>query len=202
MLKFDKQGLANEILKNLEIELQDVFEKWKEEVENKMRNIEFKQNAVVEKEITRISNSIIVYLRANTYVLADSYGTGSLMLSNNPGFQNYIKNTSYNSMNKSGSFNPLRTGKAIMGRPRGFYIDVFGKRHETSGAFAGKNIEGMVVNSGKKGKIFKRKYRIEPVAPSYTIQLAEQWLYATHLPRAYKLAIQRTNFSKYLKEVN
>lgn len=203
MLKFDKTKLANELLKNLEIELEVVFDKWKQEVRSRMRNKEFQNNAYLEKEIKRQTNEIIVYLKANTYVLADSYGTGSLMLSDNPGFQNYIVKTSYNSNAKGGSFNPARKGKAIVGRPAGHYTDIFGKGHDTSGTFEGVNIEGKVVNPGKKrrftGTIFSKKYRIEPIAPSKAIQDAEI-LTKTHINRAYKLAIKKTDFAKFLIE--
>ena len=100
MLKFDKQGLANEILIKLEIELQSALTAWKNEVIKYMGFNEFKRNANTDYEIKKEGQKIIAYLKANTYVLADSYGTGSLMLLDNPGYQEY---------RNSDSWNPLRT---------------------------------------------------------------------------------------------
>ena len=97
-LKFDKQGLINELLNNLQIELQDATNSWKTEALSKMRGIKFahdteKIKAEVDKEIIRKTNLIIVYLKANGVALADSYGVGSLMTSDNPGLQKYMKRT-------------------------------------------------------------------------------------------------------------
>ena len=75
---------------------------------------------------------------------------------------------------------------------------MFGRRHSTSGAFKGVNIEGKRVYTRKKDD--ERDYYISPTHPSYAIQLAENWLYKTYLPNAYKLAVKKTNFAKYLIE--
>lgn len=182
MLKFDKQGLANEILKNFKNELSWVLDAWKNEVIKGMRYNEFKSNADLDFVIKSNTKSVIAYLEANTYVLADSYGTGSLMLTSNPGYEAY---------RRSSSWNKYRTGRAIAGREAGDYIDIFGKQHHTSGIYKGKTLEGRYVRGG---------FKIEPVAPSYAIQIAEQWLYKTYLPRAYSNAVKNTNFGKYLIE--
>lgn len=78
-----------------------------------------------------------------------------------------------------------------MGRKSGTYTDVFGREHNTSGIYKGKSLEGRYVRGG---------FKIEPVSPSYTLQISEQWLYKTYLPRAYRNAIKGLNFSKFLKE--
>ena len=201
MLKFDKQGLANEILKNLEIELHSVTIIWQKEALSKMRGIKFayeKENlkAEVDKEIIRQSNQIIVYLKANTVALADSYGVGSLMTSDNPGLRKYMQSIS----KENGTWNPARRGKTIVGRPEGYYTDIFGRKRHSSGKLKGIKLEGKKIYTKKDAS--EQDYYISPSKPSYAIQLATNWLYKTYLPRAYKLAIQRTNFSKYLKEVN
>ncbi len=205
MLQFDKQGLANVILTKLEIQLEYACIAWKTEVLNKLKHPFFGTDArpEVDHEIKKESNKIIAYLKANTYVLADSYGTGSLMLSDNPGFKAYMLSGNINPA-RSGNINPARKGKAIVGRPKGTYVDIFGRKHETSGAFEGINIEGKIVNYGKKrrftGTLFSKKFKIEPAAPSYAIQMADKWLHETYLPNAYKLAIREVDFAKYLKE--
>lgn len=194
-LKFDMNGLTNEILNKLEIELESAFNAWEDEVMSKVRHNYFGKDANPEvgHSLKKETNAIIGFLKANTYVLADSYGTGSFMLDNNPGFRKYMQ-----SISKDGGWNPARRGKTIVGRPAGTYTDIFGRKHTTSGAFEGVNIEGKRVYTRKKES--ERDYYISPVHPSYAIQLAENWLYRTYLPRAYKLAVQNINFAKYLKE--
>lgn len=184
-LRFDKVGLINEILKNLEIELRDAFKTWENEVISKMKTTEFRTNAEFEVEIKRETNMIISFLRANPVVIADSYGTGTLMLNDIPNFSEY--------KNDRSRWNPARKGKAITGRPEGEYIDIFGKKKYSKGYLEGKNLEGIELKSGTGYKI-----KIEPTAPSYALQIAEQWLYKIYLPNAYKLAIKKTDFSKYL----
>lgn len=191
-LRIDKKGLANEILDKLKIELDSVFEIWEKEVYSKLKHQTFRDNAIVESYLIKETNKIIAYLKANTYTLADSYGTGSLMLSNNPGFQSY-KN--------SDRWNRARTGKTIVGRPKGSYKDVFGNTRKSLGTMEGVPIEGLekwhrrIVEDNNSSEL-----TIEPVSPSYALQDAEKFLYSTYLPNAYKLAIKNINFSKYLIE--
>lgn len=187
MLKFDKQGLANEILMKLEIELQSALTAWKNEVIGFMGYNEFKKNANLDYEIQEEGQKIIAYLKANTYVLADSYGTGSLMLLDNPGYQEYRNNKG----KEAGQWNPLRTSNTIVGRERGHYTDIFGRKHETSGSKAGDSLEGVTVREG---------YKINPVAPSRALEAGLGMLYRQHLPNAYKLAIKKVDIGKYLKE--
>ena len=135
MLKFDKKGLANEIINKLEIELQSAFTEWKKYAMER-NNGKFYENfadAEADFALKRYSEGIIATLKANPYMLASSYGTGSLMLDDNPLLQEY-KN--------SDRWNPLRKGKSIVGRKSGTYVNAFGETRKTSGAFAGINIEG------------------------------------------------------------
>jgi len=183
MLKFDKQGLANEILMKLEIELQSALIAWKNEVIGFMGYNEFKKNANLDYEIQEEGQKIIAYLKANTYVLADSYGTGSLMLLDNPGYQEY--------RNDPKRWNPLRTSNTIVGREKGHYTDIFGREHDTSGSKAGDPLEGVTVREG---------FTINPVAPSRAIEAGLGMLYRQHLPKAYELAIKKIDIGKYLIE--
>lgn len=182
MLKFDKQGLANEILMRLEVELQSALTAWKNEVIGFMNYNEFKKNANLDYEIQKEGQKIIAYLKANTYVLADSYGTGSLMLLDNPGYQEY---------RNSDRWNPLRNSNTIVGRKAGHYTDIFGREHDTSGSKAGEPLEGVTVREG---------YKINPVAPSRALEAGLGMLYRQHLPKAYELAIKKVDIWKYLKE--
>ena len=183
MLQFDKNALANEILTRLEIELEDALTAWKNEVIKYMGFNEFKRSANTDYEIKKEGQKIIAYLKANTYVLADSYGTGSLMLLDNPGYQEYKNSTRWN---------PARKSNAIAGRPEGAYTDVLsGKQKWSSGYMEGHNIEGGEMITG---------YKINPVAPSRAVEIALGWLYRTYLPRAYSSVIHKVDFSKYLIE--
>ena len=192
-LKFDKVGLANEILNKLQKEIAVAFLAWEDEVKSKTTHGLYGGGTkpYIASKLKREGDSLIGYLQANTYVLAESYGTGSFMLDDNPGLTDYINSKLYN---------PLRRGrgKAIRGRVQGNYTNLFGQQRSTSGAFAGVNIEGKRVYTRKKES--EKDYYISPTRPSYAVQLAEQWLYKTYLPRAYKLAVQDINFSKYLIE--
>lgn len=193
-LKFNVKALMNEFIKNLEIELESATDAWKIEALSKMRGIKFAHEteeikADVDKEIRRKANGILVYLKANGVALADSYGVGSLMTSDNPGLQKYMS---------SSSWNKARTGKTIVGRKEGYYTDIFGRQRHSSGSMEGKPLEGKRVYTKKKAE--ENDYYISPSNPSYALQMAEQWLYKTYLPRAYKIAVQKTNFTKYLIE--
>lgn len=183
-LHFNVKGLINELLKNLIKELAVAYEKWENEVYRYLRKpyLGYNLKSRVEWEINRESKKIISYLKANSYVLADSYGTGSLMLKDNPGYAKY-KN--------SDLWNPDRVGNAITGRRAGTYTDIFGRKRSSKGTLKGVNLEGRYFGTG---------YRIKPTAPSYAIQMADKWLHDTYLPRAYKNAVKATNFAKFLIE--
>ena len=193
MLKFDMQGLTNEILNKLQKEIAVAFLAWEDEVKSKTTHGLFGGGVrpYIASTLKREGNMLIGYLKANTYVLAESYGTGSFMLDDNPGLKDYIDSKLYN---------PLRRGrgKAIRGRSAGKYTNLFGQERSTSGAFAGINIEGKKVYTRKKET--ERDYFISPTRPSYAIQLATNWLYKTYLPKAYQLAVREINFAKYLIE--
>lgn len=189
-LKFDTVGLSKEILRNLKIELEGACVAWEIETMSKVRHNYFgkDENPYVGHKLKEKVDGLVAYLEANTYVLADSYGTGSFMLDNNPGLEEY----------KRKYWHADRHSKAIHGRKAGHYTDVFGRPHDTSGSFRGVNIEGKRVYTRKKDT--EKDYYISPTHPSYAIQLAENWLYKTYIPNAYRLAVQKTNFAKFLKE--
>lgn len=183
-LHFDVDGLINELLDKLQNELKWAFKAWENEVYNHTGEIATSRGEIkgeVDNELTKQAGKIIAYLKANTYILADAYGTGSLMLDDNPGLDDY---------KRSNKWNPERTGKAIVGRKAGDYEGLFGKAH-SSGTMKGENIEYLQVGTG---------YQIKPIKPSKSIQIANQWLYNTYLPRAYENAVKAVNFAKFLKE--
>lgn len=84
--------------------------------------------------------------------IMDSYGTGSEMDKTNP---------FYNSYRHSSLWNTSRRGTvAIVGRSKGFYIDIYGKKRYSTGRREGVNIEDYY----------------KPISPSYAFQRAEIWL--------------------------
>lgn len=195
-LRLNVNGLINEFLNIFEQELDDALNRWKTELFDNLKHRFYFKYAQASHEIHRQSKMVVAYLKANPYVLADSYGTGSLMLSDNPGFRKYMMNSG----SQQGQVNPARTGKAIVGRPKGRYVDMFGREHETSGAFEGKNIEGKVVYKRKKGIFDTSEYKIEPTPPSKAIQIAEELLYKQWIPIAYNNTMRRLNIAKFLIE--
>ena len=188
-LKFDINGITNEILNKLEEQLNYALVAWRTEVLSGLRHPFYgvDEKPYVDYTIEKETNKIIAYLKANTYVLADSYGTGSLALTDNPGWAEY---------KRSDKWNKARTGRTIVGRPKGSYIDVFGRKRHSEGSLEGDSLEGRRF----KGKWSVKEFTIKPSVPSYAIQMAEEWLYKTYLPNAYKNAVRNINFAKYLKE--
>ena len=192
-LKFESDKLINDYMKYLNSELDIAFKAWEIEVMNGVSSnfanqmtgrgwYEKKLNAWVGSELKRETDAIKGFLRANTYVIADSFGTGSLMLQDNPALAKY-KNSDH--------WNKDRVGNYITGRKEGTYTDLFGRPRKTSGVFKGKKLENMTFHG----------FTIKPIPPSKALQNAEKWLYNTYIPRAYKNSLKKMNFSKYLVEV-
>lgn len=190
-LKFNYDKLLEDFSKYLKEEIQWALQAWEAEVYSHMRNdfgklpkYLLKQGpAEVKAHVIRRKTTLIAYLEANPAALADAYGTGSLMnITDNPLFKEY---------RNSNLWNPARTGKTIVGRPAGNYVDIFGRIRKSSGAFEGKPMEGKKFHGSK----------IEPMPPSNSIKIADQFLFNTYLPRAIKNAEKRLNYSGYLQEV-
>ena len=188
-LRFNISGLTNEILHNLEIELDAALDAWKSEAYNKRGNSDVSFKAKFDTELKRKTKGFIAYLKANPAALADSYGTGSLMIESNPLFEDYFK--------KDKNWNKARTGKVIVGRPRGSYINIFGEQVSTWGSLEGINLETLA-----KMGVFddSEDFDFELISPSKAIDIATDALLATYLPNAYKNAIKSTNFGEYLIE--
>lgn len=192
-LKFDSQGAYNEFIKLLEQELDGLFDIWKSDVLSKMLNSYYQKNAKasVEMHYDETKKSIITIFKANANVLADSFGTGSLMLDDNPIVKEYLSGPKGN---KEGQINPARKGKTIVGRPAGTYKDIFGNVRTTKGTYKGINIENLNIKKEHRQKPF-----IYPTSPSNVIRDADKYLYS-HLQDAYQRAVRRLNFSKFLIE--
>ena len=83
--------------------------------------------------------------------IMDSYGTGSEMDKTNPFYMSY---------RHSSLWNTARRGTvAIVGRHKGFYIDIYGRKRYSTGRREGVNIEDYYA----------------PISPSFAFQRAETW---------------------------
>ena len=195
-LRFNTKAFEKDLLAKLEKNLGYAFDIWESDVYKNLKHPFFGEDIrpYVSHYFRVEGQTLMGFLQANTYVLADSYGTGSLMLENNPGLAEYKADKD--------RWNPVRTGKAIVGRRKGLYVDIFGRKHTTTGAFEGINIEGRKVNSSNKRKKGRKitGYYIAPTHPSYAIQIAEKWLYENYIPKMYEKTIKEINFAKYLIE--
>ena len=186
-LKLDYNRLINDYLNYFYEELEFALENWEEEVRNNILSNFIKKhgNPKVNTYIMREKNALKAFLFANPGVLADSYGTGSLMnIEDNPFFQEYRNNPNL--------WNPARHGKEIVGRPEGYYTDIFGNKKYSSGYMEGIKLEYTKTETG---------LQFEPIPPSNVLKNANQWLYKTYLPIAFNNARRKIKLSRYVIEV-
>ena len=191
-LKFNYNKMMSDYIKYFMSELDIALKAWEIEVKSGI-NSNFANSmtggsrhkiprAWVNSYVKYQTNAVKGFLEANTVVIADSYGTGSLMLEDNPGLAEY---------KKSGLWNRYRVGNYITGREEGTYTDLFGRIRHTKGTFKGKILEGRKMDNGLV---------IRPIPPSRALQNAEMRLYRTYLPRALSNAINKVKISNYLIE--
>ncbi len=178
-LKIDTEKVRVKLIQLLRVEINEALEHWKTDVIAKMGNYYFKNKAVVDKRIEVEGNVVKAFLEANNYVLADSYGTGSLMqTAENPGFDEF----------KSQYWHSERKSNAIYGRAKGSYESVFGGTHKSSGRYSEKNLEGK-----RFGKI-----KIQPSPPSGAIKISEEMLMKQWLPIAYSNVKKKIKLSDFI----
>lgn len=192
MLQFNIEKFRQDVYKEFRNQLQIALDYWKEEVYSKITYSYFRMGAEVNYIIETKGGRIMADLKANNFVLADTFGTGSLMdESSNPWFEEY----------KNKYWHDDRHGNTIVGRKAGTYTDIFGKPHKTSGKFRGKKIEGIKVFDAKEeGYNNSKNYYISPRYPSYALKLAWQYLDKQWLQIAYKNLANNLDYSKYLIE--
>lgn len=116
--------------------------------------------------IEDIENHVVARCAFYTDAILESYGIGSKA------------DTSYwDEYKESGLLNPVRNGKAIVGRPEGEYTNIWGEPDYSSGTKEGQLLES---KSGKPRKFFDAKKNkwvtIEPKYGTYAIQKEEAWL--------------------------
>lgn len=172
-------------------ELANRLPSWKNEVESRIMSNFAKSHsrAKVDFEIEKIGKKIIAFLEANPIALADSFGTGSYMLEDNPLYEEYINSSDYNPERRG-------KGKAIRGRPAGEYTSIFGETRHSHGSLAGINIEGWKFKT-KYGKY----YQILPIKPSYALQDAEKYFFRTELPKVFENTAKRFTIKFFDRKV-
>ena len=126
-----------------------------------------------------------ITIEGNMEFIVDNYGTGSFMSTSNPMYEEY---------KKSDYWNKLRTSNTIVGRKSGKYVDIFGRERESSGRFAGMNLEGRTIGTSFSGEMLK----IEPIYPTNALHRAISWFYQDWFPQIYKKTIKEMNFAKFM----
>ena len=187
-LKFEYRKLMDKYIDTFYKELEVALKEWEDEVRGRILSDFIKKhgNPEVDSYVETTKNGLIGYLRANPAVLADSFGTGSLMdVENNPVFQEYWNNPGKEQWQR----NPARKTHAIEGRPKGPYTTIFGKQMKSSGKRAGDNLEDL------------EKSYIKPIPPSNAITDANTFLFNTYLPKAFERTLDSIDFSNYIIEV-
>lgn len=193
-LKLDYNRLIKDFINLFFVELEVALKAWETEVNNYSmfyrfgKRVESAMEAEVNSYVVKEGKALRGFLEANPAALADAFGTGSLMnIKDNPLYQEY---------RNSDQWNRARHGKEIVGRPEGTYTDIFGRERHSSGYLEGINLENERLGTAKgKG------YLIEPIPPSNSIKIADNFLYNRYLPQAIKNARNKIKLSKYLIEV-
>lgn len=183
MLRFNLEKATDALI---EIS-QDIVQKLSKDVISDIKREMRWREAISQRKfdaiISKTEQMVIADIGANAYVIADTFGTGSEALTNNPKWQDYMANKGRDEWQS----NPARSGKTIVGRPKGKYIDFFGRARYSSGAFEGKNIENKRVAfkiNKVKWKADKRYYVIKPIKPSQAVMTAMFWYEQSRLPNA------------------
>lgn len=120
-----------------------------DEISNKMETPEGKKDLqkMTENEERIFRRRVIGCADA----IMDSYGTGSEIDKTNPFYMNYRHSSLWN-VSRRGTV-------AIVGRHKGFYIDIYGRKRYSTGRREGVNIED----------------HYAPISPSYAFQRTETW---------------------------
>lgn len=139
---------ADQLLKELYDEISDRMET--SEGKNDLERMSENEERIFRRRVIGCADAIM-----------DSYGTGSEMDKTNPFFMSY---------RHSSLWNTARRGTVdITGRPKGFYIDIYGRKRYSAGKFEGISLEKFY------GPISSKHTVTEPKIPSYAFQRAEVW---------------------------
>lgn len=184
-LYVDKNVIIQEFKKAFIKELKKSEPRLKSEIESKFATgIGRKRGEISIEDIKDLNNEIIASISANAEALMDNYGTGSKMDLSNPLLSEYIASDAWNRYRS-------RSDTTIRGRDAGSYTNVFGEIVESSGAFAGQDLENRKIKSKTGGYI-----EIKPQDPSHAIEEGMQLYMQDWLPIIFNNAVNNTNFLK------
>lgn len=130
------------------------------------------------------TNKLRIVIQGNMEFIVDNYGTGSLMLTDNPMYDEYKASKKWNRVRKS---------NIIVGREAGEYTDIFNRQRSSSGQFEGEDLEGRTIQNP-----FGETIKIEPIQPSNALSKGIQWFYQDWFPEIYRKSIKEMNFAKYM----
>lgn len=147
-LIFDSDAAARSFADILNSKISSFMHRMMNEVSGKLKTSDGKKDLSLSNGK---DNDVIFYeIVGSVCAVLDSYGTGSEMDKSNPALSEYMS---------SELWNRARSGFEIVGREKGSYTNIFGKKQYSSGRKAGQSLEN--------------KY--PPQKPSYAFQHAETW---------------------------
>lgn len=141
-------------------------------------------NELTEGEVKMVAGWIAVHVVGGPWVAMDEYGKGSLMDRANPNLEDYINSPYFNKER-------LAHDLAILGRPKGKYVNIFGKEVVSSGKLEGHDLE----LAAKEG-ILPRSFLPRP--PSRALRTTAEWMKTGRLQRKLKEAIDRFPFGDFV----
>lgn len=176
VLKFDSDRLYADLVEHLMKVMDSINQQFFKEATAYL-SADGKADSDIEKSVLSNEADFIasggnkfIVARCKFYAEAimDSFGTGSKSDTSEDSYWDDYKATADGTPK---FFNPLRTGTTVVGRPRGSYIDIYGKQQSTWGNMAGESIEIKDALPDEKDS----SWRFLPRSPSRSIQRAEDW---------------------------
>lgn len=176
VLKFDADRLYADLVEHLMTVMDSINQQFFKEATSGL-SAEGKADSDIEKAVlenepdfmaSEGTKFIIARCKFYAEALMDSFGTGSKADTSSDSYWEDYRETANGNPKY---FNPLRTGTTVVGRPRGSYIDIYGKQQSTFGNYAGRSIEIKDAPADEKDS----SWRFVPKSPSYSIQRAEDW---------------------------
>ncbi|HHY99882.1 MAG TPA: hypothetical protein GYA03_02185, partial [Tissierellia bacterium] len=172
-IKFDSQGCILALKQELMFSMKQLQTELLNEAKQRMNTPEGRES-LTDGDITDIANVISVSIVGGAWAAMDEWGTGSLMDTSNPAFQDY---------RNSPLWNPARPDTKIRTRPAGPYTNIFGETRE---------------GRGKGGYDLEASGKVTPTPPSYAIQNAVRWMKNGRMQRLIKETIAMFNFGRFI----
>lgn len=131
-IKFDADGCMMALTKALTGAILLLQKEFKDYVVSEYAKSGLPEVDLEEGTVKEIAGYISAQIVGGPWSTLAEYGSGSLMDKSNPALSVYMN---------SSLWNPARTGYEKVGRPKGKYIDFFGKGRYSSGTREGRSVE-------------------------------------------------------------